>query len=242
MDLEKIVKEEMEKAINDGIVAEKAQKYAVKAVEEVTSDLFGYNSEFRRRMRAECEKAMLPIIENYNFENLIPKLDAVLSDVVSQLKTSEYKRILERFKTLVTNKADKKILLSEVFDEYCDYCSKNIDTDNVETCDEGYCYLNCKIEVTKGFSYNYSNTLTIKFSCKEDEELNKEIRIHLKLSAILEDDYDIYEMTRMQTNINIPSLRYIDDFELFILEMQMQGAEVVKDIESSQEAEVDISI
>lgn len=174
---------------------------------------------------------MVPYLENYDYSKYIVKLDSVLVDVLKN-SALENKKLLTNFKELmITDESKKSIKSSELFEEWKKYVEKNVNTSDLEVEYDGEpCYE--LVDVTLSVeededrsSWSSFEYATLVFECEKDEEMN----FVLKLSKYSKERNSNWDIT-YDTSHDIKSLRYLNDFEIYLIKLVQAGTTLEVDI------------
>lgn len=232
MNLENSIKDVIAKKLEDGTVEKLIAEELEKGIRKSLEDLFGYGGEAKKVIKEKIESVMVPYLERYDYSDYILKLDTVLVEIL-QNTALDNKKILENFKELIDYKAVKEIKVSDIFDKYMDYVSKHIDTSNLEIdYDDGvnYEYVDVTMEVEYCEDRDWSSFKDAKivFECEHDEDMNVEIR----LKKFREYDWTITS----QSIHDISSLRHLDEFQIFLMNLAQSGTKIIIDEDYAEES------
>lgn len=228
-DIKRITDEILQDGTVDKIIREKITKGFESAIESS----FSYG-ELRDAIRKRTEEILVPFIENYDMKEYIVKLDTVLSEIVKSTALIENKKILENFKNLMTEPEMKTITVSEIFEQYKLYVAKEMDTDGRDVQVDGGVYyepmeVNFEVIEEEDRSWSCFDRAILELSVDEEEQqekLNRTIRLdHYKNGK---EGWDIIS----EFNPQITSLRYLDDFDIFLLKLQRANVKVIVDKKS----------
>ena len=228
-DIKRITDEILQDGTVDKIIREKATKGFESAIESS----FSYG-KLRDAVRKRIDEILVPFIEGYDMKKYIVKLDTVLSEIVNSTALVENKKLLENFKNLMTEPDMKTITATEIFEQYKLYVAKEMDTDGRDVqVDDGVYYapmeVNFEVVEEEDHSWSRFDRATLELSVDEEEQqvkLNRTIRLdHYKNEK---EGWDIIS----EFNPPIKSLRYLDDFDIFLLKLQRANVKVIVDKES----------
>ena len=228
-DIKRITDEILQDGTVDKIIREKITKGFESAIESS----FSYG-KLRDAIRTKTDEVLVPFIENYNMEKYIVKLDTVLSEIVNSTALTENKKILENFKNLMTEPDMKTITATEIFEQYKLYVAKEMDTDGRDVqIDDGVYYepmeVNFEVVEEEERPWSSFDSAVLELSVAEEEqqeELNRTIRLdHYKNGK---EGWDIIS----EFNPPIKSLRYLDDFDIFLLTLQRANVKLIVDKKS----------
>jgi hypothetical protein len=218
---------------------EKLESALEKGIETALNDLFSRYGGVKSQIEDKLKEIVLPVIEGYDFNKFIPKLDYALTEIVNSINP-DYKTIVENFKEFAKpfDFGESKILpLSKVFETYCKFCSTDVDASDlqVDYYDEpSFEYLDVNMEVETLDSVISSwETKRVLLTCDQDENLTVEFEIY---SILGNSKFDL----RYSRNHSIKSLKYVNKFDLFLLKLSQAGIEIRVDKEDMcEEVEVD---
>lgn len=239
-DLEKRIQETVSRKMNDGTIEKMIEEQMEKAVKTALDDVFGYSGEGRKLLKEKFDTVMCPAIENHDFNKYVTKLDSVLTEIINNTRLAENKQILDNFSCLMKDEDIKEIKLSEIFEKYCEYVSKNIDTSELEVYTDdrpSYEMVEACMEVENESKIFGNNDYNIRFYCEKDEQL--EMRIKLYKGYL--DGYRILLIGNKTGNdIDIQSLRYMSKFEVFLRKIKQSYVSIDIDVnDMSEEVEVE---
>ena len=227
------MKEELLKMLEESLSSDDVQQIVKerfsKAVESAIDDAFKYCSAPKKALEKKIDEVLVPYIESYDFSKYLPKLDTVLTEIVNSENCMADKKILENFRTLTTTPDEKEMNVSDIFKAWIKYCEKNIDTDDLDVCyDDGVSYecVDCTMSIEYEDKPSWSSFTygTVTFENEHDESLNIQFRIS-KWDGKEEFSID------SNNNVNIQSLRYLDDFQLLIIRLARANTKIIIDKE-----------
>lgn len=223
-DIKRITDEILQDGTVDKIIREKITKGFESAIDSAFS--FG---KLRDAIRKRTDEVLVPLIESYDMSEYIVKLDTVLTEIVNSTALTDNKRILANFKSLMTEPERKSITVMELFEQYKLYVAKEMDTDgrNVQV-DDGAYYdpmeVNFEVIEEEDRSWSCFDRAILELSVDEEEQqekLNRTIRLdHYKNGK------EGWDMTS-EFNPQITSLRYLDDFDIFLLKLQRANVKLI---------------
>lgn len=225
------MKEELLKMLEESLSSDEIQQIVKerfsKAVEDAIDHAFGYCGASRATLEKKIDEVLVPYIESYDFSEFLPKLDTVLTEIVNSENCMADKRILENFKTLTTAPDEKEMNISDVFEAWIKYCETHIDTYGLKVChDNGPSYesVGCtmSVEYDDKRSWDCFTDGTVIFENKHDSRLNVKLRIS---KWYRDDKFSIHS----NNNINIQSLRYMNDFQLLIIRLTRADTKIIID-------------
>lgn len=228
---ERIQNAVMEK-LNDGTVEQIVKVSVETAIKKSLDDLFSWSGKGKKMIDEKVEEVIVPVIERHDFNQYIVKLDSILTEIINQTSLADNKKILENFKALMVDPSEKMIKLSTIFQKYCEYVAHDIDTTELEArCDDSepyYEHVTAEMEVEHEERwFSSSEWCRVKFSCEEDEDLNKELRLY---KSKTDNNWNI--SWEMNTFCDINSLRNLSDFDIFLMTLRRAFVDVEMDTES----------
>lgn len=236
MNLENSIKDVITQKLEDGTVEKLIAEELEKGIKKSLESLFGHYGDASKVIEEKIKSVMVPYLESYDYSKYILKLDTVLVEIL-QNTALDNKKMLENFKHLSSYENVKEIKVSELFEKWMDYVAKKIDTSDLEVVyDDGVSYENPEVELEVEYynerdwsSYKHA---TIFFVCAKDEEMNREI----KITKFKEYDWQLDS----KPVHDISSLRYLDEFSIFLMNLSQSGTKIIIDTEyESDEVEVE---
>lgn len=217
MNIEQQVKNVIEEKLAEGIIEKLVAENLEKGINKSLENLFGSYGDVTKVIEKNIKDVMIEQLSRYDYSKYIVKLDYVLTEILKSTALDN-KKILKNFKEFMTDIEIPKVLkVSEIFDKYCDYVAKNVDTSGLEvnTDDEpSYETVNVSFEVAehekKGWSY-YSEA-SIFFECEEDENMNFELKLRRWKD---EKPWRI----ALDEKCELASLRQLDEFKIYFLKL-----------------------
>ena len=226
--------------LNDGTVEKLIEQHIEKAVSQSLNDIFGYGGAGKKIIQSKIDEVIVPVIENHDFNKYIVKLDSVLTEIINNTSLESNKVILENFKKLMKEPNRKEINLSEIFEEYKKFVAANVDTSELHAnCEDGEPYYDCvtaTMEVEhedKGWFKSSFDDCTVKLTCDEDESLNTQIKLYKRTSD------GKWSFRFGQDVIDINSLRFTNEFSVFIATLNRAGVKIVMDTESECDDDIE---
>lgn len=231
MNLEERITNAVMEKLTDGTVEEFVKKNVESAINNSLKDMFLWGGEGKKMIDEKVKEVIVPVIERHNFNQYIVKLDSVLTEIINNTTLSDNQKILENFKELMKDPEIRVIKLSDIFKKYCEYVARDVDTDNLEAyCEDGEPYydpVTANMEVEhKDRWISSSEYCRVKFSCEEDKELNKELRLYRS-----RDNRNWTISYVMDTFCDINSLRNLSDFDIFLMTLRCAFVDVELDTE-----------
>lgn len=239
MNLEERIQNAVMEKLNDGTVEQIVKDSVENAIKKSLEDTFSWSGAGKKMIDEKVKEVIVPVIEHHNFNQHIVKLDSVLTEIINQTSLAENEKILENFKALMIEPEIKVIKLSDIFKKYCEYVAHDVDTDNLEArCEDGDPYyepVTANMEVEHEDRWlSSSEYCRVKFSCDEDKELNKELRLYRS-----RDDRNWTVSYEIDTFCDINSLRSLSDFDIFLMTLKRAFVDVELDTESEYADDID---
>lgn len=244
MTLEENISGIIAKKLEDGTIEKVVEEKLTAAIDSAIGDIFRWG-DGEKAIKEKLKEVMVPVIEKHCFNDYALKLDAVLTSIINQTSLVDNKHILESFKELMQEPQTDTIKLSEIFEKYQKYVSKNVDTDGLEAnCEDGEPYydyveanMSTEFEEERYFRSSFDHA-TITFTCDHDEK--EEMAYTLKLFKDKDKDKWTMSGSRFNQAIDLNSLRYMSDFEIFLIRLNRGFVKIEMDVENdSQEVEPD---
>ena len=239
MNLEERITNAVAQKLTDGTVEELVKKNVESAINKSLDDLFSWSGAGKKMIDEKVKEVIVPVIERHDFNQYIVKLDSVLTEIINQTSLAENEKILENFKALMIEPEIKVIKLSDIFKKYCEYVAHDVDTSDLKACcedgDPYYEPVTANMEVDHEDRWlSSSEYCGVKFSCDEDKELNKELRLYR-----IRDDRNWTISYEIDTFCDINSLRSLSDFDIFLMTLKRAFVDVELDTESEYADDVE---
>ena len=239
MNLEERITNAVMEKLTDGTVEELVKKNIESAINKSLGDTFSWSGSGKKMIDEKVKEVIVPVIERHDFNQYIVKLDSILTEIINQTSLADNKEILENFKALMVEPGEKVVKLSTIFQKYCEYVAHDIDTTELEArCDDSepyYEHVTANMEVEHEDTWISSNNrCRVKFSCEEDENLNKELRLY---KSKTDNNWNI--SWEMNTFCDINSLRNLSDFDIFLMILKRGFVDIEIDTESEYEDDIE---
>ena len=239
MNLEERITNAVMEKLNDGTVEQIVKDSVENAIKKSLEDTFSWSGAGKKMIDEKVKEVIVPVIERHDFNQYIVKLDSILTEIINQTSLADNKEILENFKALMVEPGEEVIKLSTIFQKYCEYVAHDIDTTGLEArCEDGdpyYEHVTANMEVEHEDTWISSNNrCRVKFSCEEDENLNKELRLY---KSKTDNNWNI--SWEMNTFCGINSLRNLSDFDIFLMTLKRAFVDVELDTENEYEDDIE---
>lgn len=230
MDIENGIKDVINQKLEEGIIEKLVSENLEKSINEALKSLMGHYGDVTKVIEEKIKSVLLSQLSGYDYSKYIVKLDCVLTEILQ--KTSlDNKKILENFKELMVEaEIPKAVKVSDIFTDFKKHVAKKVDTSELEVIyDDGPSYENVSVtmeveyEEERRWSSSDFKYAKIILECEKDESLNFEIRIS-KFS-----NYDWSMSLNVDTSIS--SLRYLDEFKIYLLKLHQRGSRIEIDKE-----------
>lgn len=228
MNLENNIKDCISKELEKGIVEKVISQQLENCIKEAVKDMFSWNGCIKKAINEKIESTMIPFIENYNYSELVPKMDYVLTDLLKNLNMDN-RKLLENFQALMMKEVPKKIKLTDMFKQWQKHVEEEIDKDKIEDMDyEGACIdVNMSVEdVYENNRWSHYERKIVTFTCDTDEDVNFEFMITRWKS-----DKERPFKLEYETIHDISSLRYLKKFDMFMMNLSQAYSEIEIDKE-----------
>lgn len=231
MNLEDSIKDVIHTKLSDGTIERIISEKLEKGINDAMDDLFRSYGDVGKVIKEKATEVLVPAIERHDFADHIVKLDTVLTEIVNNTSLVENQKLLENFQELMIEDDNKKVIkTSELFERYCKYVAANVETNGLDVNIDGdepyYESVHCFMEFEKeeGRSWSDFEKANIVFECEEDEDMNFIIPVSRWQK------YDVDKWTiDYKSNPTITSLRFMNDFEVFITKLNRCFCKVVVD-------------
>lgn len=207
------------------------EQVLTKTITDVVEDLFKSWGGAGSAIRQKIEGQLVDAINNYDISAYVPKLDAIITEVLKDPALMENKKILDNFKGLITPRRIETLprSLSELFEAYCDYVSKHVETDGLEVIfDSGPHYeeVSCSLDVELIEADYYSRECAmLRFRCDEDEECNFDVPMY---------KWDSKENWKLDyyNSDSISSIASMNEFTIMLTKLSQAFARLQDDIQN----------
>lgn len=232
MNIENQIKDVITSKLEEGIIEKLVAENLEKGINKSLENLLGSYGDITKVIEGKIKEVMLKQLSSYDYSQYIVKLDCVLTEIL-QKTTLDHKKIISNFKELMVEKDFPKVIkVSDIFEEFMKYVANNVSTDDLEVdYDDSPSYENVlvtmEIEHEEKRNWGSFKHAKIILECEKDEKLNCEIR----LSKFEEYPWDFDD----KINFSIDSLRYLDEFKLYLLKLYQSGVKVEIDKEYSED-------
>lgn len=234
-----LMKENFNKLVEDGTVENIFKEQLIAGIKKGIEESFRYG-DLSRAIDKRVKEIMIPHIEGYDFNEYLPKLDTVLTEIVNSTSLVDNRKILQNFKTLMTEPSAKEINLSGLFNVYNKQTAEQFSCTGREVSDDydddGPTYE--PFETTFEFnedenrewlSFGYA---TIDFTTDDDEqqELNRTVRL-----SKWKKDNKWHISCCDDLSSNLGSLRNLGEFDVLILTLARANTTIIIDETSGSE-------
>ena len=232
MSLENAINDAIALKMGDGTIERLVAENLEKGVSKALENLFGGYGDVTKVIESKIKEVMVKRLERFDYSDYVAKLDLVLIEVLKNTAL-DHKKILGNFKDLMTEPNFPKVVkLSDIFEQFKKHVAKEIDTSKLEiNYDDGANYesvvVTMEVERAEKRSWSSHEWAKVVFECEKDENINLEIRLS---------KFDQYPW-RMDVDIDssIASLRYLDEFKIYLLKVKQSAVEIEIDFESVED-------
>jgi hypothetical protein len=233
MNIETGIKSVIEQKLNEGIVERLVAEQLEKGINKALEDLLGNYGAVTKIIKDKICSVMVDQLSAYDYSKYITKLDMTLTEIIKNT-TFDNKKILENFRDLMEDVEFAKVVnISDIFEKYCEYVGKNVNTSDLEVnTDDSPRYNNVTAKFSveeherKYFTSLYKDA-TITFECEEDENLRLDIRLT---------KFDKYPWRLdIPLTTDLRSLRVLNDFQIYLIKLYQQGVSILIDISYGEE-------
>lgn len=227
--LSKVIQEQLKGDLIESVIAEQLESCVKKAVDEI----FGNWGEATKVIKKKVEEVMIPQLSNYDYSQHITKLDDVLTDILKNT-TLDNKKILENFKEFMLPDAPKEITVSELFRKYGEFVVEKVDITGLEIdCDDErslYEPVEIRFEVEDCPERDWSiyRNKKIFFECVHEVDNKDELHFQIDISKWEREKEDKWTLYFNKEN-NINSLRYLNEFTMYLLKLSQAGTKIIID-------------
>jgi len=223
MNIEESIKDVITTKINEGLIEKLVAENLEKGINKSLENLLCSYGDVTNVIESKIKDVMIKQLSSFDYSKYVAKLDHVLIEILEHTSLDN-KKILENFKSLMIDVEFPKVVkVSEIFEQYKQYVTENIDTEDLEICyddEPSYEYVSVSMEIEyedKRLWSRFKNAKII-FECEEDEKLNYEVY----LSKFQEYPWAL----SFKTDTSIESLRYLDEFKIYLLKLSHSGSKI----------------
>ncbi|WP_094607224.1 hypothetical protein SPSIL_057660 [Sporomusa silvacetica DSM 10669] len=230
--LENSIKDVIGKKLEDGTIEKLVAEQLEKGVLNALDSLFRSYGDVTKVIEDKIKSVMVPYLEEYDYSEYIVKLDSVLLDVLKNCALDN-KKMLTNSKELMLPEDRKTIKASELFDIWCKYVAKEVDTTDLEIdYDDGPTYepvtVRLDVDYNNERSWSLFEHANLILECEHDEEMNFAIPISHYKNDKKENQWSI---SSDQVK-DISSLRHINDFRILLMRLDQAGTKLIMDTDS----------
>lgn len=227
MNIERAIKDVIETKLQEGVIERLVAENLEKGINKSLESLLGSYGDVTKVIESKIKDVMVKQLSGYDYSKYIVKLDYILTEILKNTALDN-KKILENFKQFMTDeKIPNDIKLSDIFEKYCDYVAKDIDTSELEVNTDDtptYEYVTVSFEVQEEEKKSWSlySHATVFFECEKDEGVNFELR----LSRWNEDKH--WRLDFVGTT-DLTSLRHLNEFQIYLIKLAQNCTKVIID-------------
>ena len=223
--------------VTEYLESDKIETVVNEAMDKAVNDLFNKYGGLGDFIQKTLKEQMTPVIESHNYSEFTLKLDHVLQSILKE-QAGETNKLLENFEGAVKS-YPKTLNVTDIFEEYCKYVSKKVDTSNLEVDYDSEPYyenVTCNVTYTEQERSSYSSrdeSGILEFSCDQDKSLDFSLSIS-KWS--FRENFDV----RNDITTKIDKLKYLNDFEVFVLGLNLNSVGIVLDDTDITDEDVEV--
>lgn len=233
MSLEKNISEVIQKQLQGDIIERVVAEQLEKCVSNAVNELFKSWGACTKIIEEKLKSVMVPQLEAYDYSQHIIKLDTVLTEILKNT-TIDNKKLLKNFKEFITEDDTPKVVkMSEIFNKYKKYVANNVDTDGLDIdYDDGVCYspveTMLEVEEEQGRDWSSFKYGKIFLECRKNDEDQDSLNVEIGISRWKEDKEDVWSL-HIDKQLDLTSLRYIDDFSIYLIKLMQAGTKIEMD-------------
>lgn len=223
MSIENEIKDVITAKLEEGIIEKLVSENLEKGINRSLENLLGSYGDITKVIEGKIKEVMVNQLSSYDYSKYLVKLDCVLTEIL-QNTALDHKKILKNFKELmVESDIPKTVKVSDIFEKFKNYVAENVDTSELEVCFEdsvSYESVSVTMEIEHEEERLWSDFKYAKIvlECEKDESLNCEIRISR---------FQSYPWSfQDKIDSSIYSLRYLNEFKMYLLKLYQSGARV----------------
>lgn len=223
MTIENSIAKMLQKKLTDGSIEAIIEEKLTKCIGECMENMFRWSGPAKELIEEKLKATMVPAIEKHDFSEYTLKLDAVLTEIVNSTTLQDNKKILDNFKSLMIED-DKELNLSDIFEKWCDYVAKNVETSGLDiNYDDGvsyeYVHVEMSVEEIENCSRYGPDKKIVRFTCEHDEDMNLQFEIY---------KYDFmkgYEITGHGI-VNINNLLRMNEMQILLAKLGRNSTKI----------------
>ena len=233
MSLENNISEVIQKQLQGDLIEKVVAEQLEKCIKNAVDRLFGNWGDCTKIVEEKIKEVMVPQLEKYDYSKHIVKLDYVLTDILKATKIDN-RKILENFKGfMLMEEVPKEIKVSDIYHRYMKYVADNVDTYGLEVVfDDGpsyeYVETEMEIEEEEGRSWSSFKYAKLFMECKKKDEEQEDLNVEVSLSRWNKDKENVWSIS-FSRQLDLTSLRYMDDFTIYLIKLAQNGTKVIVD-------------
>lgn len=236
-DIKRIMEESFSSDNVDKVLKERFDKALADAVDSALS--WG---KARDALKEKVNSILVPFVEGYDLSDYTLKLGVILDEIVQNSSLADNKSILENFKFLMCEPKQKKVNLSDLFEEYKEFVAEYVDTSGreveVSDCwDDGpdYVPIDVEMEFEEGVnrSWSYFEQATVVFSVGEEEQ-EEELNRLISLSRWKSDPEGEWRI-ECKAEPSVFALQHMKPFDIMMLRLSRARTKVIIDVTSDDD-------
>ncbi len=223
MNIEESIKDVIKSRLDEGIIERLVSENLEKGINKSLENILGSYGDVTKVIEGKIKEVMIDQLSGFDYSKYIVKLDCVLAEILKST-VLDNKKILENFKDLMVNEDIPKVVkLSDIFEKFNKYVSENVKTSDLEIDYDDSPSYECvtttmEVEYEEERSWSSFKNAKVTFECEKDEDLNFEMH----LSKFKEYPWSL----SLSLDTSISSLRYLDEFKIYLLKLQQAGTKI----------------
>jgi hypothetical protein len=227
MSLDKAILEVVESKLKDGFMEKMIEEQLERGIKNSLESAFGSYGDVTKVIEKKIKEVIIPSLERYDYSEYVTKMDHVLVDMLKRTALP-HKKMVENFKDLVSFEAPAVVGITDIFEKWKTFVSKNVSTDKLEICyDEEPTYYD--VDVTMEIesnpnerSWSSREETDVIFECEQDPTMNRSIKLYRwKDGALQGKTYLDYNEDHM-----LSSLRDLDEFTIFLMQLRQSLTDI----------------
>ena len=231
--IDDIMKEVINEELDEEVLKEQFRANIQKCVRGAIEDSFSYG-EMNKLIKEKIEEVMAPEIEKWDISKYVPKLDAVLTELINAPAVLDTKRLLTNFKGIVEGDIPEEVTLERIFVEFTKTVASDFDCGGREVeYDDGPHYkpVECSLTVEKNdhwlSTYEHVN-LVFKVDDEEQADtFNRVIELYRRRDG-KDSRWKLFRASKEP--LEVGSLSCMTQFDVFISSLARHFSAITDDI------------
>jgi len=242
-----IITKKFKEKLENGDIENIVDKKINELVEGCLDDLFKWNGTVKQEFKNKLSDVMLTSIIEGDFSEYVTKIRAIFTKALQETALPEYEKFVNALQYALGSSAEKQtVKLSEIFKKYCEIVASQTigENDLYEELDpnEECVSVTCSCELEEEGMYYKTKKVHFKVDVEDNEISTCSLLSDYNLTITLLDSYRSERCHVVLDKLeNIKDFKYLNDFQLYLLQLQSTFAEVEIDSDRFTE-EVDLNI